>query len=350
MIRATYISHELRFLEPAGTSRGVLHEKPCWYLLLSATGGLTGIGEVGYIPGLSPGEPREVESALSLFCERINEGRTDPCSAAGIHPGICFAAETACRDLETGGVRALFNTGFTRGSEGIPVNGLIWMGDKDTMTDRIRKKLESGFRVLKMKVGALDFRVEKEILKEVRRKYGPGELEIRLDANGAWDPAEAMDKLQVLHRFGIHSVEQPVKPGQPAVMAGLCRNSPIPVALDEELIGVAGMTGKVSLLENIRPAYIILKPGLLGGWGACEEWIRAAGEKDTGWWITSSLESNIGLNAIAQWTSELGVAHPQGLGTGSLYANNIPSPLKMKGGSLWHDPGIPWNLEMLDQR
>jgi len=348
MFRAAYISHSLRFLEPAGTSRGVLHTKPCWYLLLSDENRAMGVGEVGYIPGLSPGEPQEVEAGLARFCEQVNREQKDPCLTADVPPGIRFAIETACRDQLTGGKRWLFDTGFTQGTEGIPVNGLIWMGERHFMKEQIRRKLEAGFRVLKMKVGSLDFAIEREILKEVRNVYGTGELEIRLDANGAWDANEALEKMHLLHRFGIHSIEQPLKPGRPDAMAGLCRNSPIPVALDEELIGVTGKARKESLLETIRPDFIILKPGLNGGWEASEEWISVAEKYRIGWWITSALESNIGLNAIAQWTSRLGVTLPQGLGTGSLYANNIPSPLKMKADALWHHPGDPWDLEILN--
>jgi L-alanine-DL-glutamate epimerase-like enolase superfamily enzyme len=264
-------------------------------------------------------------------------------------PGIRFAMETAMKDLESGGSRLTWPSDFTLGLDGIPVNGLIWMGDRTFMQEQVKEKLRKGFRVLKLKVGAIDLEDELGILAGIRSEFGQDDLEIRLDANGAWSPEEALMKINALARFGIHSLEQPIAQGQPEEMAGICRRADIPIALDEELIGVTEPSERRRLLETISPAYIILKPGLLGGFHECSEWIRMAGELGAGWWITSALESNVGLSAIAQWTYHLGVSIPQGLGTGQLYENNIPSPLRMKGDRLWYREEHPWNLQTLFQ-
>jgi L-alanine-DL-glutamate epimerase-like enolase superfamily enzyme len=259
-------------------------------------------------------------------------------------PGVQFALETALKDLEQGGKRMLFPSEFTRGKAGIRTNGLIWMGSREFMISQVREKLQLGFSVLKFKVGALDLREELQILRWVRREFGSSVLEIRLDANGAWDPAEARSNIELFEPFGIHSIEQPVAAGQAESMAELCSSPAIPIALDEELIGISEEGAKRALLEQIRPQYLILKPGLLGGFAHTGQWISLANERNTGWWITSALESNIGLNAIAQWCWHLGVLRHQGLGTGALYTNNIPSPLQMSGELLWYRAGKGWDL------
>lgn len=349
MIRAGYIRHTLEFLSPAGTSRGILHRKPCWFVWLRNSDGTTGAGEVTFIPGLSPGDENHIEGELLDTIRKVNQGQTGPCRSDHPHPGIRFAFETACRDLQTGGRRLLYDTAFTRGEQGIPVNGLIWMGDREHLLDQIGRKVDEGFRVLKMKVGALDFEAELGILKHIREHFGKRDLEIRLDANGAWGPEEALKKLHRLSEFRIHSIEQPIRAGQLPAMAAVCRTSPIPVALDEELIGVDAGTRGRALLEDVKPAYLILKPGLIGGWKAASDWIGLARQAGAGWWVTSALESNVGLNALAQWTSHLDTGRPQGLGTGGLFANNIPSPLGLEGNALWHRPWRPWNLELFDR-
>lgn len=349
MFQANYITRPLQFKRPAGTSRGVLHRKPCWYLQITASNGLSGIGEVSFIPGLSVEDPGEMVMNLDRICTLINKGGMD---SRGLHlqesfrqmPGVQFALETAIKDLEGGGKRILYPSGFTAGTEGISTNGLIWMGDRAFMIWQIREKIEQGFRVLKMKVGALELQEELDLLHWIRSAYGKKELEIRLDANGAWEPEEAAVRMDQFARFGIHSIEQPIAPGQPEALVRLCNNPAIPVALDEELIGMGGETERYRLLEQVRPAYIILKPGLLGGFSVAESWIGMAEKLGTGWWVTSALESSVGLNAIAQWTYQLGITMPQGLGTGQLYRNNIPSPLEMKGELLMYRPEIPWKL------
>ncbi len=289
----------------------------------------------------------EMDIKLDHICKLIVRGEMNPEQYLPSLPGVQFALETALRDLEGGGQRILFSSGFTKGLSGIPTNGLIWMGDPGFMREQLAEKVKAGFRVLKMKVGALDFELERGLLEGIRSDYGSEELEIRLDANGAWGPLEARSKMQKLSAYGIHSIEQPIAAGQHEEMAGLCENPSIPVALDEELIGINGAEARESLLEQIKPDYIILKPGLLGGLSVAEEWARLAEKNKAGWWVTSALESNIGLSAIAQWTASLGVSKPQGLGTGSLYKNNLPSPLEMEGDSLWYRPVKDWDLKDL---
>lgn len=347
MVRASYISHPLCFIRAAGTSRGVLHTKPCWYIKLTNEEGVSGIGELSFVPGLSVEDPDELEIKLDHVCKLISRGEMDPAQALPALPGMQFALETAMLDMKNGGERLLHSSAFRDGVSGILTNGLIWMGGKDFMLDQIRSKMEAGFRVLKMKVGALDFEEEREVLGWIRSEYGSSDLEIRLDANGAWSEDEAREKMEVLAGFGIHSIEQPIAAGRAEAMARLCHEKIIDIALDEELIGISDSVDRDRLLQQIMPRYIILKPGLLGGVSAAEDWIWYTGERKIGWWITSALESNIGLNAIAQWTATLGVNMPQGLGTGSLYSNNIPSPLQMEGEKLWYRPGKGWGLEKI---
>lgn len=347
MIQATYIRHPLTFFEPAGTSRGTLQQKACWFVKLADNDGITGIGEVSFIPGLSVEDPDEIEIQLDHVCKLISRGEMDPAQALPALPGIQFALDCARIDLERGGSRLLFPSEFTEGQRGIPINGLIWMGDPAAMKKQIREKLDQGFRVLKMKVGALGMEEELEVLGWIRSQFSEDILEIRLDANGAWSAQEAPVRMARFADFGIHSIEQPVRPGQAESMAAICKREIIPVALDEELIGITDPEEQKRLMETIRPAYIILKPGLLGGFSVAREWIRRAGQVGAGWWITSALESSVGLSDIAQWTYQLGISVPQGLGTGRLYSNNIASPLSLKGDRLWYHPEKEWRLHEL---
>jgi o-succinylbenzoate synthase len=328
----------------------VLRQKACWYILLRDHQNKVGLGEVSFIPGLSVEDPGEIELQIDHVCKLINRGELDPAADLPALPGLQFALETALTDLKQGGTRVLFPSDFTRGKAGIPTNGLIWMGDRSFMAQQISEKLALGFRVLKLKVGALDLAEELSILQQIRAQHPPGELEIRLDANGAWTPEEALDLLNRFADLEIHSVEQPIASGQVEAMRDLCERSPIPLALDEELIGISSMDQMASLLEQTRPAYLILKPGLLGGFRMAREWISLAEELNIGWWITSALESAVGLNAIAQWAASLEVRIPQGLGVGTLYANNLPSPLAMKQDRLWHLPEKPWELQQITKR
>lgn len=347
MLQANYIKYPLRFLHPAGTSRGVLTEKDSWFVILRDpdTPGRTGIGECSLIPGLSRDRTDNFEDMLKAGCDRVGQGLQP--GEFPDHPAIMFGFEMAMRDLDLGGQRMLFPSAFSAGKQGIPINGLIWMGSRQQMQAQVEDKMKQGFRVLKLKVGAIRFSDELSILETIRSVSGADELELRLDANGAWSAGEAPEKLEQLSKFNIHSIEQPIAAGQTEQMAGICATSPIPVALDEELIGNYDPSSMQELLSRIRPAYIILKPSLLGGFAVSGTWIRTAEKTGTGWWVTSALESNIGLNAIAQWTATLDNPMPQGLGTGGLYENNIPSPLVIRGDHLWHRANESWNLSSL---
>jgi O-succinylbenzoate synthase len=356
-MKAHFIQHKLRFRFPAGTSRGVLHEKTSWFVMLEDQG-KQGIGEAGPLPGLSPDNLSQMDSKLSEICTALakeewpenEEGALKLAQklAGAQWPAIRFAIETALLDWQQGGRKILFDSVFSRGEQPIPINGLIWMGEKESMRERMRQKLTEGYSCLKMKIGAINFQEECTILEEVRKHYPPEKIIIRVDANGAFTPEEASDKLGTLAQYHLHSIEQPIRAGQPEAMHHLCLTSPVPVALDEELIGVDVEKNGRALLEQIRPQYIILKPSLLGGIAASRKWIALAKELGIGWWITSALESNIGLNAISQFTATYQINMPQGLGTGQLYHNNIPSPLEIAKGSLQYKPAVNWDLTILN--
>ncbi|WP_462318168.1 o-succinylbenzoate synthase [Marinilabilia sp.] len=337
MLKAEFNSHILNFKTPGGTSRGVLTQKPSWFIKVwdDNQPSIKGVGEISVLPKLSPDDRPDIEDKIGEVCTSINDYRN------GFHekllnwPAIRFGLETALMDLKQGGKQTLFHTNFTKGKSGIPINGLIWMGTKESMEQQIREKLNAGFNCLKMKIGAIDFEEEYRLLENLRKTFSAKTLEIRVDANGAFKPGKAPEILTRLAGLEIHSIEQPIKAGQWQEMAALCETSPLPVALDEELIGVTSLAEKKKLIQTIRPAYIILKPSLVGGFKASEEWIKLAEEHRSGWWITSALESNIGLNAIAQWTSSLNNPMPQGLGTGQVFSNNIDNGLYIKNGMLW---------------
>jgi len=351
MINAGHSKHTLKFLFPAGTSRGVLHHKDSWFLQVTEQDDpfKSGIGECSIIPGLSPDPVEEIPSKLDEVCSALEEGRQiDEMDLKGF-PAIRFAVETAIADLESGSQRILWPTAFTEGKKGIPINGLIWMGKKEEMLRRIAEKIHQGYRVLKLKVGAIDINEELDIIRHIRSAFSINNLEIRLDANGAWNPREALEILEKFSGYGIHSVEQPLRAGQWEEMAKVCQTSPIPVALDEELIGVENPADQKALLDQVQPSYVILKPSLLGGTSAAGEWVRIAEKLGIGWWVTSALESNIGLNAIAQWTATRETEMPQGLGTGKLFSNNIPSPLEIRDGELHSDPGKKWDTSQISK-
>lgn len=340
LMKARFFRHNLIFRFPAGTSRAVLTEKPTWYLVLEAAG-VQAIGECSIIEGLSIDDSAQIEVKLNELCHAINCGADYKDIDLRKFPAIAFALETALLDWKAGGSKQLFASDFTSGKKGIAMNGLIWMGERHFMEKQINEKLAAGFDCIKIKVGAIDFETEIDILSNIRKKYSTERLEIRLDANGAFSANEAMQKLDRLSHFGIHSIEQPIKQGQIDAMAHLCRNSPIAIALDEELIAPV-VADKQVLLEKIKPQYIILKPSLLGGLAVADAWINAAEKCAIEWWATSALESNIGLNAIAQWTYTHAPTLPQGLGTGQLYSNNIASPLVVRNASLWYDVEEKW--------
>ena len=345
-MKAAYTRYILDFKVPGGTSRGILTQKETWFVRIwhDETPWIFGIGECALFRGLSADDRPGYEEKLKEVC-----GQIDTLDTVSLRDwsSIRFGVETALLDLKNGGKRKICPGAFYEGKQSIEINGLIWMGDKEAMYSRIEEKLTAGFRCVKLKIGAIDFNSELELLKSIRSRYGKDEIELRVDANGAFLPSEAMFKLDRLSRYDIHSIEQPIRQGQWREMARLCARTPVPIALDEELIGVNDAGQKRELLEAIRPRYIILKPALAGGFSGTEEWIRLAEVRGIGWWVTSALESNIGLSALAQWTYGLQNPMPQGLGTGLLYTNNIPSPLQLTGERLYYRPQRMWDLSSI---
>lgn len=327
----------LHFKQPAGTSRGVYTTRKVWYLHLTSPDypGRTGIGECAPLPALSCDDLPDYEDILARACRRLEQcgGELDA-DALRDYPSILFGLETALRHLLTGSW-ALYDTDFSQGKAGIPINGLIWMGDFDKMLSQIEKKMEAGFRCIKLKIGAINFEEELALLRHIRTRFSSKEIELRVDANGAFSPVDAMEKLKRLSELDLHSIEQPIRAGQWEEMARLTSESPLPIALDEELIGCNTLEGKQKLLSAIRPQYIILKPSLHGGVCGGNEWISEAEKRQIGWWITSALESNIGLNAIAQWCATFDNPLPQGLGTGLLFTDNVEMPLEIRKDCLW---------------
>lgn len=348
-MKAYFQKRILEFIHAAGTSRGVLKIKPSWYIYLydELAPDYKGIGEVSIIPGLSKDDENTIEQKLSVLCAAINENSQNLDEIIADYPAIKFGLETALLDFESKGSKILFESDFTRGESGIPTNGLIWMGNSDEMMARVKQKLDAGFRCLKMKIGAVDIEEELQIIRNLRREYSSSVLELRVDANGAFTYTEAKGILQKLADWEVHSIEQPIMPTQIDEMADLCSTSPIPVALDEELIGIAPYENKFKLIDIIRPQYLILKPSLLGGLGESNDWINIAKQLGIGWWVTSALESNIGLSAIAQWVAGLETSMHQGLGLGNLYKKNIDSPLELHGEKLFYNTERKWRYEFV---
>ncbi len=349
MLEATYKKHTLHFNEPGGTSRGVLTSKDFWYLIIRPKdeAHVTGIGECSIIPGLSIDNLELFESKLQDVCSDIGNWAYWLEEGLLEFPAIRFGLETAIKDIVEGGNRILFPGDFTDGNDSIPINGLVWMGSFKEMRERIIEKIQGGYKCIKLKVGALNFEDELKLIKLIRNEFNENDIELRLDANGAFQKVDALDKLKRLSEYNIHSIEQPVRQKQWDLMADICEKSPIPIALDEELIGITDPNEISSMLVKISPQYIILKPSLVGGWRQSGTFIREAENRNIGWWITSALEGNIGLNAIAQWAYTLGNPMPQGLGTGQLFTNNFMSPLYIKEAKLGFDPKNNWNLETL---
>ncbi len=344
-MQATYHKYILDFKRPSGTSRGVLTQKETWFLILEKDG-RTGIGECGILRSLSFDDRPDYEEKLKWVCENIHLGEEKLWEELRDFPSIQFGVEMAFRSLAANDPFLLFPSAFTQGKAAIPINGLVWMGEEQFMKEQIIQKIEGGFKCIKLKIGAIDFETEIDLLKYIRREFSSEEIEIRVDANGAFSPAEALEKLKRLSELELHSIEQPIKQGQPEEMAKLCESTPLPIALDEELIGVSDVTEKKKLLQTIKPQYLIFKPSLIGGIKGTREWIDLLEEKEAHWWITSALESNVGLNAIAQFTFTLDNPMPQGLGTGGLYTNNFESPLEVASGELWYRPSQKWNFNL----
>ena len=326
----------LHFKQPAGTSRGVYNTRKVWYIEISSmeNPSINGIGECAPLPNLSCDDVPQYEEVLQQACSRVAREGNIPTESLRNYPSILFGLETALRHYETGSL-ALWDTPFSRGEAGIPINGLIWMGNFEEMYRQIEAKMEAGYRCIKLKIGAIDFDAELTLLKHIRSRFSVKDIELRVDANGAFSPAEAMHKLDALSKLDLHSIEQPIRAGQWEEMARLTARTPLPIALDEELIGHNTPEIKQELLSAIHPQYIILKPSLHGGICGSNEWIAEAEKQNIGWWVTSALESNIGLNAIAQWCATLHNALPQGLGTGQLFTDNIDLPLEIRKDCLW---------------
>lgn len=328
---AKYYQYILNFKRPGGTSRGVLHKKET-FILEVFENDKKGIGECGLFRGLSYDDVPEYEEKLKWLCENINEDYEFLKEELRHFPSIWFGYEQALLNIKNGS-DIYFPSNFTEGNASIKINGLIWMGSTEFMEEQIEEKLKLGFDCIKLKIGT-DWNSEKKILKELREKFPAKKLELRVDANGAFSFEEAKEVLKELSDLKIHSIEQPIKAGNTEQMKLLCAETATPIALDEELIGVVNASEKIKLLETIKPQYIILKPSLVGGFSGCDEWISAAENFGIDWWITSALESNIGLNAIAQYTFTKGNPLPQGLGTGSLFTNNFESSLLLTGDQL----------------
>ncbi|NOQ73409.1 MAG: o-succinylbenzoate synthase [Crocinitomix sp.] len=352
MLKASLEKYTLDFKRPSGTSRGVLTQKDSWFIRIWNINRpeIVGIGEASIIKTLSPDWDENYEDFIANVVANINSS-IEPLSKVTPHikgydankmiwlsnyPSIYLAIETALLDLKHGGTKTIFPSDFVSNQAPIKINGLIWMGSKDYMLEQIEEKLASGFDCIKLKIGAIDFQKELDLLAFIRANYSADQIELRVDANGAFSAEDAMDKLEQLAKYDLHSIEQPIKQGDWMAMRNLCKNTPLPIALDEELIKVTISSERRLMLETILPQYVILKPSLIGGFHGTDEWIALAEELGIAWWITSALESNIGLNAIAQYTFTKNNPLPQGLGTGQLYTNNIPAPLVIENGQLIH--------------
>ena len=346
---AAYKQYKLQFKQPSGTSRGVLTNKETWFIIIN-DGTKQGIGEFGVFRGLSIDYRPDFEDTLKWVCNNITKKFDDLMSELIEFPSIQFGLEMAFLSLKSQDKFTLFPSKFTNGKDAISINGLIWMGDLTFMKQQIKTKIEAGFSCIKMKIGALYFKAEVDLLKSIRQEFSVNDIELRVDANGAFLPSEALEKLKILSELDLHSIEQPIKQGQIKEMARLCKETPLPIALDEELIGISTLADKQWLLERIQPHYIILKPSLIGGIKGSNEWIEAAGELSIPWWITSALESNIGLNAISQYTAKFNNPLPQGLGTGQLYTNNIDCPLTLDGDQLTYKQEIKWDLSLFEEQ
>ena len=342
---ASYARYPLKFIRPGGTSRGVLTEKETYFIVVREAS-RWGIGECALFRGLSRDDRPDYEQKLRWACQNIHLGLEGLQAGLQDWPSLVFGLEQAFRSLQAGSPMELFPTAFLEGRP-IPINGLIWMGDAAFMEEQIAQKLAEGYRCLKLKIGALDFEAELRLLRSLRQRFTPLELELRVDANGAFRAEDALEALGRLSEFNLHSIEQPIGAGQWEEMARLCRESPLPIALDEELIALGPEVDKRNFLRQLSPQFLILKPSLLGGYAACEQWLALAGELGIGGWGTSALESNIGLNAIAQWTATLHTGMPQGLGTGALFSNNFDSPLRTAGGNLWYNPALGWQINKI---
>ena len=333
----------LDFKQPSGTSRGVLTQKETWFIVLEKED-KKGIGECGILRGLSADDRDDYEEKLRWTCDNIHLGEEQLWHELMEFPSIQFGVEMAFKSLESENPFVLFPSEFTNSTQSIAINGLVWMGEESFMKAQIEEKLAQGFKCIKLKIGAIDFQKELDLLAFIRRNFDAQTIEIRVDANGAFNELLALDKINQLSGYQIHSIEQPIEKNHADTMSELCKMTPIPIALDEELIGVFLLEEKEQLLQKIKPQYIILKPSFVGGFRGTKQWIDLAKKHNIGWWITSALESNVGLNAIAQWTFLQNNPMPQGLGTGALYTNNFDCPLEVANGQLCYKNNLEWNI------
>jgi len=345
-MKATYKKYILNFKSPSGTSRGIMTEKETWFIILEDQGSI-GVGECGLLRGLSIDDRPDYEEKLQWVCQNIDLGKDKLWDELIEFPSIQFGLEMAFLSLQSKSPFELFPSAFTNGNKNIRINGLVWMGNEAFMKTQIQEKLNQGFTCIKLKIGAIDFEKELELLRYIRQHFDANTIEIRVDANGAFNSQEALEKLNQLAVFELHSIEQPIPKNNSDLMANLCKKTPIPIALDEELIGVFEASEKVALLKKIQPQYIILKPSLVGGCKGTLEWISIANSLNIDWWITSALESNIGLNAITQFTFTLQNPLPQGLGTGGLYTNNFDCPLEIDSGHIQYNTTKNWDISNL---
>ncbi len=344
-LKAYFKKHTLEFITPGGTSRGVLKTKDTYFIILKAQDRF-GIGECGLFRGLSCDDRPDYESVLQWTCDHIQLGLDELIHELKEFPSIQMGIETAFRSFYSTDWFEIFPSDFITG-KGIPINGLIWMGDLPYMKDQLGKKIKEGFKCIKLKIGGIHFKDELNLLRSIRKEFSPEVIELRVDANGAFEYTEALEKMKQLSDWGLHSIEQPIKKGQWQEMARLCEDSPLDIALDEELIGIFSDIDKTNMLNTIKPQYIILKPSLIGGFRSSDNWIDLAESREIGWWTTSALESNIGLNAISQFTFTKNCKLPQGLGTGKLFSNNITSPLTVRNGTIQYDTNRSWNVAQL---
>jgi o-succinylbenzoate synthase len=343
---ANYFKYILHFKQPSGTSRGVLNDKETWFILLEENG-KKGIGECGILRGLSADDRPDYEEKLQWVCDNIHLGEKKLWEELIEFPSIQFGLEMAFLSLKSENPFVLFPSKFTSGEKSIVINGLVWMGDEAFMKQQIEEKIAQGFTCIKLKIGALDYDKELDLLRFIRANFDEKAIEIRVDANGAFNSNEALFKINQLTGFKLHSIEQPIQKNHTDMMSVLCKNTNLPIALDEELIGVFSFAEKERLLQKIKPQYIVFKPSFIGGFRGTLEWISLANKFNIGWWITSALESNVGLNAIAQFTFLQNNLKPQGIGTGSLYTNNFDCPLTVSDGQLWYDYTKNWDLNLL---
>lgn len=341
-MKVTFQHRKLAFKRPSGTSRGILKTKDTYFVLIQEEDRI-GKGECSPLSGLSIDDRPEYNDMLEQISKNPALYLEDLAGTLKEWPSIRFGLEMAHRDLETNDDHCYYENEFFQGSKSIDINGLIWMGEVSYMKEQIKNLLGRGFSCLKMKIAAIPFDEEVNILKSIRKEFSASDLILRVDANGGFRNEEALEKLNILSELVIHSIEQPIRQGQWNEMANLCEKSPIPIALDEELITMIDHGERKEMLRTIQPQYIILKPSLVGGFQSSEEWISIADDHQIGWWITSALESNVGLNAISQWTAEIGAKGYQGLGTGSLFTNNVASPLTLDGERLFYNPKSSWD-------